>query len=178
MEELVQKAKNGDTYAFTELILSIKNDLYRICKTRLNDDNDINDAIQETMINSYKNIKKLKENIYFKNWIIKILINECNKIHKIKYRDKNIYERLINENIENNKFESNIQSANSNIDFELLINNLNYEERIIVTLFYNSNFSSKEISDILNININTVKSKLLRAKQKIKNKYKGGIYNE
>lgn len=177
MEELVQKAKNGNTYAFTELISSIKNDLYRVGKTRLNDDNDINDAIQETMINAYKNIKKLKENSYFKSWIIKILINECNKIYKYKYKNKNIYERLSNESIETNNVDCNIQTVNSNIDFELLINNLDYEEKIIITLFYNSNYSSKEISDILNMNINTVKSKLLRAKQKIKNTYKGGSYN-
>lgn len=177
MEELVQKAKNGNTYAFTELILNIKNDLYRIAKTRLNDDNDINDAIQETMLNAYKNITKLKENSYFKSWIIKILINECNKIYKSKYRNKDIYEKLMNEKTESNNVDCNIQTVNSNIDFELLINNLDYEEKLIVTLFYNSNYSSKEISDILKMNINTVKSKLLRAKQKIKNEYKGGVYN-
>lgn len=177
MEELIQKAKNGNTYAFTELILNIRNDLYHISKTRLNDDNDINDAIQETMINAYKNIKRLKENSYFKSWIIKILINECNKIYKSKYKNKNIYEKLVNEKIKSNSVNFDIQTVNSNIDFELLIDNLEYEEKLIVTLFYNSDYSCKEISNILNMNINTVKSKLLRAKQKIKNKYKGGIYN-
>lgn len=177
MEDLIQKSKNGNTYAFTELILNIKNDLYRIGKSRLNDDNDINDAIQETMIRAYKNIKKLKENTSFKSWIIKIMINECNRIYKSKYRNKNIYEKIKNEKIKNYNVECNIQNINSNIDFEILINSLEYEEKLIITLFYNSNYSSKEIADILNMNINTVKSKLLRAKQKIKKEYKGGSYN-
>ncbi len=61
MEELIIRSKNGDERAFTELILNMKNELYRIGKTRLNDDNDISDAIQETMINSYKHLRKLKD---------------------------------------------------------------------------------------------------------------------
>lgn len=176
MEALVEKAKKGDTGAFTELILNIKNELYNIAKTRLCDDNDINDAIQETMISAYKNINKLKEDKYFKSWIIKIMINECNKIYKSKYRNKNIFNRLVHKEIEN--YDYNIQNVNSNIDFKLLINSLSYEEKIIITLFYNSNYSIKEISDILNINSNTIKSKISRAKQKIKNKYKGEMNNE
>ena len=59
MEELIIRSKNGDERAFTELILTIKNELYRIGKTRLSDDNDISDAIQETMINAYKHLRKL-----------------------------------------------------------------------------------------------------------------------
>ncbi len=176
MEALVEKAKKGDTGAFTELILDIKNELYNIAKTRLSDDNDINDAIQETMISAYKNINKLKEDKYFKSWIIKIMINECNKIYKSKYKNKNIFNKLVHKEIDN--YDYNIQNVNSNIDFELLINSLNYEEKIIITLFYNSNYSIKEISDILNINSNTIKSKISRSKQNIKNKYKGGMNNE
>ncbi len=41
MEELIIRSKNGDERAFTELILAMKNELYRIGKTRLSDDNDI-----------------------------------------------------------------------------------------------------------------------------------------
>ena len=49
-EQLIFRAKSGETKAFTELVHSIENDLYRIARTRLNNDEDINDAIQETMI--------------------------------------------------------------------------------------------------------------------------------
>ena len=75
-EELVNESKNGNKEAFTELILKYQKDLYRIAKMRLADDYDIDDAIQETMITAFKSIKKLKENKYFKTWIIRILINK------------------------------------------------------------------------------------------------------
>lgn len=80
MEELIKKAQNGDKDAFTSIILDMNDELYKIARTRLNDENDIFDAIQETMISSYKSIKKLKDTKCFKSWLIKILINKCNDI--------------------------------------------------------------------------------------------------
>lgn len=175
MKELIIRSKNGDEEAFTELILSIKSDLYRIAKTRLSDDNDINDAIQETMINAYKHLKKLKDNATFKSWIIKILINECNKIYKKKGKKQRLFEKITIEENANIK-DSSIENINSKMDFELMISQLNYEERLIVTLFYNNRYSCNEISNILNMNVNTVKSKLNRAKEKVKKHYKGGEF--
>ena len=93
-EELIIKAKSGEVRAFTDLIHSIENDLYRIAKTRLDNDDDICDAIQETMINAYKHLKKLKDNSHFKSWIIKILINECNKIYKTKKRKEKLFKKI------------------------------------------------------------------------------------
>ena len=87
LKELIKRAQNGDANAFTNLILSIKNDLFKIAKTRLVNDADIEDVIQETMIETYKFIKKLKEPEKFKKWVIKILINKCNKLYKKKYRN-------------------------------------------------------------------------------------------
>lgn len=177
MEELIIRSKNGDEEAFTELILTMKNDLYRIGKTRLSDDNDISDAIQETMINAYKHLKKLKDDTNFKSWIIKILINECNKIYQKKSKKAKLLERITREET-TNVIDNSIHSINSKLDFELLIENLNYEEKLIVTLYYNSKYSCNEIAGILSMNSNTVKSKLTRAKEKVKKYYKGGGFYE
>ena len=61
MDELVKRAQQGNKEAFTELILLLKADLYKIAKTRIKNDEDIYDAIQETMIIAFKSIKKLKK---------------------------------------------------------------------------------------------------------------------
>ena len=96
MEELVEKAKKNDEIAFNELIISIEKEIYLIARTRLKNEEDIADAMQETIISCYKNLKKLRENSFFKTWTIKILINECNKIYKknqkynISYEEENI----------------------------------------------------------------------------------------
>ncbi len=176
-EELIIQAKSGNKEAFTELILHISNDLYKIGKTRLYEDSDINDAIQETMIKAYKNLKKLKEISNFKSWIIKILINECNKIYIKKYKKEKLIEKIKTaENI--NRIDNSTTSIDSKINFELLIDKLNHEEKLIVILYYNNKYSCSEIAEILNMNINTVKSRLKRAKEKVKKYYNGGVFYE
>lgn len=73
----------------------------------------------------------------------------------------------------------NLENIENNIDFDILIKDLKYEERLIITLYAKNNFSPTEISNILNISVNTVKSRLTRAKKKLKKLYEeGGIYNE
>ncbi len=171
MEELVARAKKKDEKAFDELILSVKKEIYLIAKTKLKNEEDIADVLQETIYYCYKNLKKLKNNKIFKTWLIKILINECNKFYNHKNKNNISFEETEIENyigIEDNSF--------SNIGFDILIRNLKEDEKIIMTLYYYSQYSTKEISKILKIKEGTIRSKLSRAKNKLKNQYKGGLY--
>lgn len=166
MEELVKKAKNRIDGAFDELILLIEKEMYLIAKSRLKNDDDIADAIQETILICFKNIRKLKNNNFFKTWSIRILINECNKIYKKKKREMiSLDEKEIEITDEN--------YDDSNLSFQILIENLKEEEKTILTMYYCFQYTTKEISNILNINENTVKSKIVRAKEKLKNKFGG-----
>lgn len=114
------------------------------------------------MIEAYKNIKKLKYNQYFKTWIIKILINKCNKQYQKNKKENISYEQ---NNFENQINENEIQT---DIDFYILISKLEYEERIIITLYYLERYTTKEIAKILRKNENTIKTKLSRGKKKLK----------
>ncbi len=166
--ELVKKAKKNNQESFCKLIEMIKNDLYLIAKTRLKSEDDIADAIQDTIIICYNNIKSLRKETSFKSWAIKILINNCNKIYK-NYTNANI-------SIE---YDDNLLGSSENteekLNFEDLIKDLNSEEQLILTLHYYSRYTTKEISKIIKIKENTVKSKISRAKAKIYKKYGGSI---
>ncbi len=165
MKELIKKAQKGDKKAFTDIILQIRNDLYKIAKTRISSDDDIEDLIQDTMIETYKHIKKLREPEKFKMWVIKILINKCNKLYKKKYRkDISIDEY----NLENYIILNSQKDIEDDLNFYYLIRNLKYEERIVLVLHYMEQYSVKDISKILKINENTVKTHLYRAREKIK----------
>lgn len=169
MEELVNRAKNNDSDAFTHLILNIKRDLYCIAKSEINNENDIEDIIQETMIIAFLNIKKLKNNSFFKTWIIRILINNCKKFHKRKKHQS------IDEDETLNKIGS-MEVDLSNIEFQSFISFLKDDERRILTLHYYLGYTTKEISKMLNKKEGTICSKISRAKVKIKEKYKGEFY--
>ena len=95
MEELVKQAKMGNDEAFTQLIIQMQCEMFRIAQIRLKNIDDANDAIQQTNLYAYKNLRQLKEDKYFKTWIIKILINECNKVYKKNYKILNIFEPII-----------------------------------------------------------------------------------
>lgn len=170
MEELIKKIQSGDENAFKQLVQSMENDLYRIAKTRLRNDEDIMDAIQNTMIYTYKNSKKVKNLEFFKTWMIKILINECNKIYNSNKKNEKIFNRVV-KNSSFNLYDTPIQNINDKINFENLIDKLNYDERMIITLHYNSQFSCTQIAKILNISVNTAKSRLTRGTNKLKKIY-------
>lgn len=170
MEELVEKAKKNDETAFNELIISIEKEIYLIAKTRLKNEDDIADAMQETIILCYKNLKKLRDNSFFKTWTIKILINECNKIYKKRQKYNVSFEE---ENMDN--YIQNRDNSLEQVSFDILIRNLKDEEKTILTLYYCSKYTTKEISKILKINEGTIRSKISRAKEKLKNEYEGGM---
>lgn len=169
MEELIEQAKKGNEEAFTKLIISLKTMLYSIAKARLKNEEDRNDAMQETMLIAFQSIKKLKHHQYFKTWITKILINECNKIYKS--RKKVSYEEI--ENVKND-IHSNIEISEERLDFNFICKELKYEDRMIIILYYMQKFTDKEIAQILKLKENTVKTKRTRAKNQIKNILKGG----
>ena len=176
MEQLVEKAINGDAEAFTSLIQSINKDLYSIARTRLDNLEDIDEALQETMIIAYKSIKKLNNPSLFKFWIIKILINECNKIYNNNKKKQSLFEKIVGKNKEEYTNVDDIQITNieNKMDIEQILEILNYDEKICITLFYKYHYSVEEISKILQCNSNTIRSRISRAKQKIKNNYKEG----
>lgn len=171
MEELVERAKNKDEKSFDELILLVQKEIYLIAKTKLKNEDDIADAIQETILLCYKNLSKLRDNKLFKTWLIKILINECNKIykkrkkHNVSYEEKEIDNYFGSEDI-----------TLENVSFDMLIKNLKEEEKLILTLYYYSGYSTKEISKIIKMNEGTIRSKISRAKEKLRNQYEGGYY--
>lgn len=171
MNVIIKKIQKGDEDAFKKLTQSIENDLYRVAKTRLNSDDDIKDAIQNTMIITYEKAKKIRNIKYFKTWIIRVLINECSKIYNSNKRNQEIYSKVVT-NYNYNSYEDSIQSVQNKMNFDSLIEKLNYEEKIVITLYYGSQFSCREISKILNTNVNTIKSRLTRGKNKLKNLYK------
>ena len=144
----------------------MKNDLYKIAKARLKKDEDVFDVIQETMITSFKSIKKLKNPLCFKSWLIKILINKSNDM----YNKRNKYNIISLEDVKDYKNSDyiDIDMVDTILDFNFPCDHFEYEKRIIIMLFYMEKFTDKEIGTILNLNENTVKSKRTRVIQEIK----------
>ena len=130
---------------------------------RLYNEDDIYDAIQETGYKFYVNINKIRDTDKIKTWLIRVLINECNKIYRSKKKHMRLQEKIMQESLNDTDF-----NQETNLNFEMLINGLKKEDRIILTLYYGNNLTTKEISKILKKNENTIRTRIKRAKEFIK----------
>ncbi|MGL5038078.1 MAG: RNA polymerase sigma factor [Aeromonas sp.] len=150
----IKLAKLKDNEAFSILIFENLTSMYRVAKGILSRPQDIEDAIQNTTLIAFNKIKSLKEEKYFKTWLIRILINECNKIYKYN-------KKTINQIVEN----TYTIDTTENIDLYNAISRLSVEFRVSTILFYFDNLTYKEIATVLNIPEGTVKSRVFRAKK-------------
>lgn len=102
--------------------------------------------------------------------VIKFITKNKTKILSIQ--DSNFYENI---KLDDTYYLNYIESS---IEFNELIECLNDKEKIIMILYYNNLYTTREISNILEIKENTVKSIVKRAKNKIKNNLKGEDYEK
>ena len=159
----VELAKSGDKQAFNELIEEHKFKIYKTAKSILKDEDDVCDAIQDSLIRAYKGISKLEHNEYFTTWIIRIVINKCYDIAK-KNNEKN---RKIIDISEAKDYELQAYDDYNEFELDKILNKLDADLKEITVMFYYDDISVKDISEILDIPQGTVKSRLARARLKI-----------
>lgn len=84
MEDLVLLAKRRDADAFTELMQSQMQNMYKTARALLENDEDAADAISDTILACWEKLDQLKNPEYFRTWMTRILINKCNDILRKK----------------------------------------------------------------------------------------------
>mgnify|MGYP002512234670 FL=1 len=164
MEHLVKAAKKGDADAFAKLIEINQDTLKRIAVAWLRDENDIADAIQDTILDTYEHIGQLKKAEYFKTWMVRILINNCMKLYR-KNKAHSKFESSADVYAEDFGIGSdNVDLAHRELEFYDLLRALPEDSRVIFQLYFGEQFTTAEIADMLHLKENTVKSRIRRGK--------------
>lgn len=159
---LIKKARFGDDEAFENLIMKYKLYLYKIAYTYVKDKDLALDIIQDTTYKAWINIRTLKKDTVFKSWITKILVNTA--INHIKKESRVVYIEGGQDDI---VCEFKGVSIEEKLDLYRAVDLLNPKYRIVVILRYFDDMKIDDISYILDIPTNTVKSQLKRAIQKL-----------
>lgn len=133
--------------------------LYHVAKSILKNDSDCADAVQETLLKAYEKLYTLKQDQFFRTWITRILINECNGILR-KRKCVIPYEEYMQK--------TRVFEEKKYTHLYMAILELPEELRILVTLYYIEGFSQKEIAEILSMREGTIKSRLSRARALLK----------
>lgn len=167
--EDISLAKKGNKEAFQKLIRENKNSMYRIARTILSNEADIEDAISEAIMKSYKNITTLKKDKYFKTWLFKILINECNCIYR-KNAKVVLYEGILDTVVYLDNYKD--------MTLKEAVDSLEENLRTVVVLFYYEDLTIKQISSLMDIPEGTIKTRLSRARNKLYHMLKEENINE
>lgn len=147
--------KRGREKEIEEYLNKNKEKLFKIAYMYLKNKEDAMDVIHESIVKSYKNIEFLRALENIDKWFIRILINTA--IDYIRKSSKTVL-------VEDKDMELLInKSKNEEDGFNLLIENLNEELRLIIVLKYFHGYKIREISEILNLKESQVKNKIHKA---------------
>lgn len=146
-----------DKEQFTRYILEAETTMYRISKTILINDSDCEDAVQDAVLKAYSKLGTLRDERYFKTWLIRILMNEC-------YRKKREQSRL-------SPLDDCAEILSEREDYSCVysaVMKLKQGLRIVIVLYYIEGYSVSEIGKILKIPEGTVKSRLYSGRRILK----------
>lgn len=159
MELLVKRAKRGDAEAFITLMEENKQSMYKVAGGFLRDQEDIADAMAETVLNCFEKITTLQHDGYFKTWMIRILINNCKDILQKQRRS------IPTENVPEPEERF---AGGGDKEFRELIEPLKEQDRSIFTLYYVYGMKTREIAACMEMKENTVVSRLKRGRETLR----------
>src|SRR5579862_2944846 len=179
--ELVRRAQAEDHGAFEELVRRHQHRVVAVAGGILRQREDVEDIAQQVFVKAYFSLKRFDQRAAFTTWLYKITVNECwDLLRKRKVRPL-VYEAELSEE------QAKIYQASEDVEdgapdisdtlaareqVEKLMECLEERDRMMLMLKEVQGFSVEEIAAILEINGNTVKVRLFRARQKITDRMK------
>lgn len=160
--ELVLRAKGQDKEAFVELLEEQKSSMYKVAKAMLGREEDIADAMQETVLDCWEKIHTLRKPEYFKTWLIRILINNCKAIYNLHAR------MVVTDEIATEK---TVEADYADIEWQEMMECLNMGQRVVVELYYVEGMKVREIAEVLHIGQSAVKGRLQAARKALEKYY-------
>jgi len=171
--DILKKASAGDMNSFELIYKETSGFVYNVALRVLNNSEDAEEVTQEVFLTVYHKLKDFRFESSLKTWIYRITVNRAINLAKKRSRDK-----VIKTEYEN---ESKIQAAPDKGKEErsgvvdTLLRSVDPDQRACLVLRDIEGLSYKEISDTLKVNINTVRSRLNRAREKLLNLKKVGV---
>ena len=169
--KLIVRAKRGDLDAFEILYEMHKGPIYRTALAIIGDRSAAEEILQETFLRAFKHIHNVREGVSLSPWLYRITVNlayDYGKAHRHNWQVAldSIIEHLIapaaaspEHTVEERELYELVYAA---------VDKLEFKQRATLVLFYLHDFSLKEISDIMDCPVGTVKSRLHYARENLR----------
>src|SRR5699024_809134 len=174
---LIKKVKQGDQLAFSELIELYQHEVYRICFRLIGNSYEAEDLAKEAFWRAYQNINSHDSNKKFSSWLFRIATNLT--IDRLKKKKPDYYLDAEVAGAEGMTMDTRIPDNNQLPEDQVIgmelqdtvqraIFRLAPEYRSAIVLKYMEDLSLRDISDIMQIPIGTVKTRIYRGRETLR----------
>lgn len=169
----INRFKNGDTAAFSEIVLEYQDRIYSLCRHMLGNSHDAEDAAQDAFLKAYQALPRFRPEALLSTWLYRIATNTC-----IDFKRKPIFASLFGDSGEGERLihdqasdapspEKLYQSKQLGQALQESLSKLSPKLRAIIILKEIEELSYEEIADTLDISMGTVKSRIARAREEL-----------
>ena len=143
-----------NSFEFSNKVLEMEPQLYRVAYGLLLNRTDCADVVQEALLRAWEKRNSLREEAYFKTWLTRILINECYSM--LRRRKRAIPLDELPEPVAPPDADHELHDAIARLDQKL---------RLPVVLHYMEGYSVGEVADMLRLPAGTIKTRLFKARK-------------
>ncbi|MGE6719111.1 RNA polymerase sigma factor SigW [Peribacillus frigoritolerans] len=177
IKERINQVLKGDHNAFGEIVEIYKDKVFQICFRMLGNRQEAEDMAQEAFVRAYVNIRSFNITMKFSTWLYRIATNLCiDRLRKKKpdyYLDAevagteglNMYSQIASDMA---KPEEEVESLELQETIQVEIMKLPEKYRSVIVLKYIEELSLKEISEILDLPVGTVKTRIHRGREALR----------
>ena len=177
---LIQQAKNGDVVAFNRLVLEYQQPVYNVAYRIMGEPQTAEDMTQDAFISAYKSLNRFRGG-NFKAWLMRIVTNGCyDELRRRKRRPQSSLDEIMDVN-ESFAFlrnpeegpEAHQQRVELMQAIESCLGDLPDDQRVTAVLCDVEGYDYKEIAEITSVSLGTVKSRISRARNKLRDCLQG-----
>jgi len=175
-EKLISRAAKGDASAFNELLTAHEKKMYAVCLRMCGNHEDAQDCLQESMLRVYRSISGFKGQSSFSTWLYRVTMNTClDELRRRKSKPVTSLDGLLESGWSpSDDFdtpEHHAVASEKRAEIQKSISELPEDMRAAVVLRDIQGFSYDEIAQMLGINVGTIKSRISRGREKLREKF-------
>lgn len=150
--------KNAKEQKVEQVLLENYNRYYRLAYSYVHKEADAEDIVQNAAYKAILNSDKLKQEAYTSTWVYRIVLNE---IYRVLAQKPTV-------SIDDAYVEQGKEDSYENLDLWRALELLDKEDKAVIELRYFEDMKFSDIAEVLQENVNTIKSRLYRALKKLK----------
>ncbi|MDE0634959.1 MAG: sigma-70 family RNA polymerase sigma factor [Candidatus Poribacteria bacterium] len=173
--ELIQRTLAGDNNAFSELVEKYQKQVHALAWRKIGDFHTAEDITQDTFLKAYQRLHTLKEPHRFAGWLYVIASRRCLAWFRKKRLQKQVLENIGTPVTNRDAYSRHVAEEQAKTIDEAqqevvkkLLETLKESDRIVITLHYFGEMTCEEMSEFLGVSANTIKSRLRRARNRLK----------